>query len=423
MTDDFFNEDEEFRDLISKCETAFEDGTLESLKFSEEEFEYLINYFIDEIDDQIVYTLTEMAYNQHPYSSELILRYADVLIVNNQPGTALEILQKQHAQDPGNSDIYFLLGRVYIKWGDEEMADKYIQNALTLTSEEKSDMVLTASQDYIDSYNYKKAIELLEWALKISPSNMEIINDLAFCYEREEQLEKSLVFYEKYLDLDPFNDNVWFNVGTIHARNLNFNKALEAFDYAIALNTYNSSVWYNKAILLINSGKYDLGIEAFKQFLELEPDNVYALVGIADAYLGKERLDEALKFFELAVKISPDHPDANTGAAYVLLLQGKYATALEHLRKICTMEGADYTLLAGELLITYKKTKDPEYLVHYLIALYNTNEPELFLLYLEILLAYGQVWMARLTELIPAIKKDIDMTGRIDKLKKSQTKR
>ncbi|MDP3397874.1 MAG: tetratricopeptide repeat protein [Bacteroidales bacterium] len=418
--DDFLNinEEEEFSNLISECEEAFENGTLENLKFTEEEFEFLINHFIDEVDDDIVYVMTKMAYNQHPYSTDLIIRYADVLIVNRELERAMDILNNQMDLDSGNSDIHFLLGRIYIKLGDDQKATEYVQRALSLTVNEKTEMLLTASQDYIDMGKFDFAISLLEGALKNSPDNLEIINDLAFCYERKDNLQKSLEFYEKYLDNDPFNDNVWFNIGTIYARDLNINKAVEAFDYAIALNPYNSSVLYNKAILLINTGRYDEGIEVFTEFLKMEPDNIFALIGIADAYLGKDRLDDAMKFFMMALVTSDESIDANTGVAYIHLLKQEEQPALPYLRKVIGLEGADYLFLLAELLKTYKRTKEPEFLVYYLTALYHTQESELFLVYLELLVAYGEVWLARLFELIPSLKKDDKVTGQIAKSRK-----
>jgi len=196
--------------------------------------------------------------------------------------------------------------------------------------------------------------------------NGEIINDLAFCFERKDNLSRSLEFYEKYLDKDPFNDNVWFNIGTIYARDLNLNKAVEAFDFAIALNPYNSSVLYNKAILLINTGRYDEGIAVFTEFLKMEPDNIFALIGIADAYLGKDRLDDAMKFFMMALINSDESIDANTGVAYIHMLKHEDQAALPYLRKVIGLEGADYLFLLAELLKTYKRTKEPEFLVYYL---------------------------------------------------------
>ncbi len=414
-----FDEEEEFSQLIPKCEEAYENGTLLSLNFSEEEYEFLINHFVDEMDDDIVYALTQMAYMQHPYSSDLILRYADVLIVNRELDKALEILNAQMAYDTINPDIYFLLSRAYIKKLDRESAIRFLEKALALSPENRYDMLITAAQDYIDIGEYEDALLLLKRAEHFWPDNPELINDIAFCHERMGNLKESMIYYNKYIDIDPFNDNVWFNIGTIYARESDIPKANEAFDYAEALNPNNSSVLFNKAILCINSGRYDDGIDIFNQFLALEPDNIFALSGIADAYLAKDKLDESSELFIKVLKIDPLNIDANTGLAFIKMVKHDSDGALFYLREVMDDDNTDFHFLVSELLKAYKRTRNEEFLVYYLCALYRIKESELFMIYLEILVTYDRVWLAKLFELIPDLKKDDTVTQHINFIRKN----
>lgn len=409
---------EEFSELISKCEIAYNQGTLESLTFTEEEFEYLINHFVDELEDHIVYTITKMASQQHPYSTELIIRYADVLIVHNQTDEALEILSKLIVLDPGNSDIHFLMARVYIKTKEPQTVSKYLESALSLATTESIDMLLTASQDYIDTFMYEEAIELLERAELLAPAHQDLINDIAFCYERMGLLTESKLYYQRYLEIDPFNDNVWFNVGTIYAREFQLEKAIEAFDYALAINPENSSVLYNKAILLVNSEKFSEAIKTFSAFLDIEPDNLFALSGIGYAYLAKDKIEQAQNYFELALNENPLYIEASTGLAYISMLKHNDEQTTIFLKRIIGKEDTDYSIIVGELLTTYKRTENPEILIAYLTALYNLMEVELFYINLEILLTLDPVWLAKLYELIPELKKDDSVTNHIKKIKK-----
>jgi len=197
-----------------------------------------------------------------------------------------------------------------------------------------------------------------------------------------------------------------------------FPKATEAFDYAIALNPDNSSVLYNKAILLVNNGKYDEGIETFRSFLKIEPNNLFALIGIADAYLAKDKLDDAITYFRMVLDIDSDNLDANTGTAYINMLRHEQHEALTCLRKVIGDDRTDFLFLITELLTSYKRTKNPEFLVYYLVSLYNTKESGLFNIYLEMLVAYDELWLARLFELIPSLKRDDTVTKQINKIKK-----
>lgn len=420
LGDELYNFDpEEFSNLISKCEIAYNQGILESLTFTEEEFEYLINHFVDEMDDHIVYTITKMAYEQHPYSTDLILRYTDVLIVHNETDKALEILSKQIVSDPGNSDIHFLMARVYIKTKEPEIVSKYLESALSLTNTEGIDMLLTASQDYIDTFLYEEAVNLLKRAELLAPTHQELINDIAFCYERMGLLKESMLYYQRYLELDPFNDNVWFNVGTIYAREYKFEKAIEAFDYALAINPENSSVLYNKAILLVNSEKFSEAIETFSAFLDIEPDNLFALSGVGYAYLAKDKIEQAENYFSLALIEDPLYVEAATGLAYISMLKHDDQKTTQFLKRVIGKQETDYSIIVDQLLTTYKRTKNPLYLTAYLTSLYNLMEVELFYINLETLLTLDPVWLAKLYELIPELKKDDSVTKHINKIKKN----
>lgn len=429
LGEDYLNyqEEEEFLDLVQKCESAYHEGSLESLVFTEEEFEYLMNHFMDSMDDEILYTLASMGYKQHPYSFDLTIRYIDVLIVNKELDKAMEILQNRLPVDSVSSDILLLTARIYIMKGEEVIGDEFLEKAIILDPEESVNAMMSIAQDLMDSGMFIDASYYLERCEQLdlqreSPQNRpDLINDLAFCYERQNRLDKSLDYYNKYLDIDPFNDNVWFNIGTIYARQQKIAKATEAFDYALALNRYNSSVLYNKAILLVNSGKLDESIDTFEEFLKLEPDNFYAFIGIADAYLAKDRLDESERFFKLALSHDSENNDANTGLAYISMIRHDVYNSLYYLRKIMGNESTDFGFVSYEISSSFKRTKNPEFLLYYLIALYHARESETFYIYLEILMNSDEVWVAKLFEFIPALKKDKSFHGKLSKIKKKNS--
>ncbi|NCB18486.1 MAG: tetratricopeptide repeat protein [Bacteroidia bacterium] len=414
--DDFFNLEEENSDLISRCEEAYDGGTLDEMRFSEEEFEYLINHFVNEMDDDLVFILTRMGYEQHPYSTDLTIRYSDVLIVNGELERAEDILSNRIAADSSNSDIHFLMSRLYIKKEEFDNAHGYLENAMSLSGGEGIlDMLLTAAQDFIDCSSYENSLKLLYRAQKESPDNPEIINDLAFCYERLGDFDKSLVYYQKYLDLDPFNDNVWFNVGTIYARELKVPLATEAFDYAIALNPQNSSVLFNKAILLLNSDMHEEGIATFKEFLLLEPGNVTALLAMGESYLTRDELSKALDIYTEVILHDPSNIDAHTGLSYVFMRTRDYYMARTSLRVVMGNVFADYSLISDSLKESFYATNDPEFLTYYIISLYYLKRFDIFYHYIEELVYYDKLWLVKLVEMVPSIKKDKLVTGHIKK--------
>lgn len=424
MLDDLFNsqdeednEDENFSHLIPACEDAMASNKMDSLRFSEEEYEFLLNNYIMEGNDKMVNDLAHLAYLQHPYSADIVLRYADVLIVRREIEEAKDILQNLLERTTDNGDVYFLIGRACLKSGEHEEARKNIIKAVALLPEDASEMLQTAAQDYIDMAEFEKALEYLIDAEAVFTDETELYNDIAFCFERLNRFEDSLVYYEKYLDKDPFNDNVWFNVGTIHARELRFDKSLEAFDYAIALNPENSSVLYNKAIVYVNTENFQKGIDTFTEFLKFEPDNVFAIVGIAEALLAMENLTEAAHYYQQALVLDKGNIEANAGLSLISMLKHDHFSALVYLRRIIGTDGLDYNFLAAQLLIEYRRTLLPEFLVYYLVASYHLHTMDAFVANVAILLTLDELWLKKLYELVPKLRKDIAINKKISKLR------
>lgn len=411
MTDDFYNSDseDEFEDisgLVERVTNAYEEGNLYNLNFTEEEFDLLIGHFLNESDDALVYDLARMAYEQHPYSADLGMKYADVLIVNRETERAKEILSGLLDKVPHNGDVYFLFSRAFIKEGNLILAKISIEKASELSPEDASEMYHTAAQDCIDINEYEGALEFLSSTIAIEGETLELLNDKAFCYERLGKFDDSLKEYERCLDEDPFNDNIWFNVGTIHARELRFDKAIEAFDYAIALNPSNSSVLYNKAIVYVNTENYHKGIETFLEFLSYEPGNLFAIIGIADAFLATDNLAEADKFFREAIVIDKDNNEANTGLAYISMLRHDHFSSLVFLRRVMGKEETDYNILANQLNLTFKRTALPEFLLFFTVTQFFLHNKEQFQICVENLAAIDQLWLRKLSEIVPELKHD-----------------
>ncbi len=420
IDDDFYSfyEENNISELLIKSRQAYDEKRLEKMRYSEEEFDLLIHHYSTQMEDGIVYILARIGFEQHPYSIELMIRYADALIMNRELDKAEELLVQQHSFDSLNSDITLLLGRIYIRRGEDDKALECIQEAVAMANDETVEMLLSVSQDYIDIDKYDKAVPLLKMADKFSPNNTDVINDIAFCYERLGNISESLYWYEKYIETDPFNDNVWFNIGTIYSLLADPKKANEAFDYALALNENNSSVLFNKAIMLSNIGKYDEAIDYFNHFLKLEPDTPSAINGIADAYLGKEKIGEAIRYYTLTLSLDADNSDAHCGMAYIKMTEYGFENALDHLRRVNWERVSDYFFLTAILNDTFKLTNNPEFLVYSLVTLHYVKDAYLFDVYLETLVLIDESYLTLLIKLLPSLDNEMFKSG-IKKIKEN----
>ncbi|MEG0891880.1 MAG: tetratricopeptide repeat protein [Bacteroidales bacterium] len=329
MDKNFFNaqEDEngepDFSYAIDKYMQACKLGCEVELTFTEEEFEYIIEYFIDKNEEEQVLKVSELAFSKHPYSSMLLVKFCDSLIIAGLPDRAIDVLNGYKDSFDKNSDIYFLFARAYIRKKLFTEARDYFAMAVETDFKEDDiiDSICSIGQDCIDLENYAEALFYLNKATSMQPLNYEYYNDYAFCYDKLDDTKKALEYYNKYLDSDPFNDYVWFNVGTVYARRKEFDKAVEAFEYSLALNNLNDASLYNLAVVYLNLERYKDALDNFKLCYDLDGHSAVASLGLADAYLGLKDLGKAKDFFKEALVSDKNCEEAKMGYECVLAIE------------------------------------------------------------------------------------------------------
>lgn len=318
MVNDFINErgEGEFENSYLVYLQAVEEGVVASLNFSEDEFEYVLDRLVEEGKEEQVLELSSLAFEKFPYSSSILARFCDTLILMGNPDKALEILAAYADSFSAESSIQLLFARANIAKGRFVHARDYFYRALQLSegAADMADQVCALAQDCIDTGNYTEALYYLRKAERLAPLPFEYQNDYAFCYDRLDEPQKAIDCYNKYLDSNPFNDTVWFNLGTVLARVREFDKAIEAFEYSIALNAGNSSSLYNLAVVYMNLQRFADGARIFEQFVEIDSD-VLGRMGLSEAYMRLERFDDALAQLNLVLDAGKDKIGENYDVA------------------------------------------------------------------------------------------------------------
>ncbi len=318
MTDGFFDSDEDSleseRELIVALEkyiSAQKENCLDELLLSQEEIEYIIDYFADQNDLDAALRASELGLSRYPLCFELIARYCDALISLGKHDKALETLETFKDTFYNYPDIFFLQSRALINKEDFVAARKQFLEALSKENDNEDllDTICCLAQDCIEVNNFEEAIYYFNQALKHGKLSAIYLNDFAYCYDRIQKLDKAIQYYNEYLDIDPFNDIVWFNLGTVYARDNDIDKAINAFDFALALDSKNESAVYNLAAIYLRSENYTQALKYFQLYCTLDPKGVTGYMGIADVYLGLNDISKAKEYYIKALELEPNNYD------------------------------------------------------------------------------------------------------------------
>lgn len=160
--------------------------------YNTQKYEEAIPYF-QQVIDKGSPTLKEF--------NESMIHLAFCYDLLQKPDKAMEIYIKALEESPGNKDILFNLGRLYV-------------------NREK----------------YDEAIETLIQVIEQDPNDFHAVMGIANSYLKLEKLTEAIPYYEKAVEIQPENANAWYNLGVAYYRAGMPDKSKIAFDKADELN-------------------------------------------------------------------------------------------------------------------------------------------------------------------------------------------
>lgn len=151
---------------------------------------------------------------------------------------SLEVIQLGIKQDEFNKELYHFGGRIALKLGNEEEAERFFREALVLDPG-FADAALTLNKLFIQQEKFGNVIDLLK--------SLEIQDD-----------EEPRLIWDEALALQKLED---------------YSKALEKYELAYTFFNNNEIFLTDYGYFLIEEGKTDRAGEIFKQLIKIDPTN------------------------------------------------------------------------------------------------------------------------------------------------------
>jgi len=319
--------------------------------FDVEEFENIIDYYIDIRNFTFANKAIELGLAQHPGSFELMVKYVHLYLESGNPSKAVEMLNKLPDFEKENPEYYLLKGTALAQLGKNREAEKNFDIALEKTTDDKVEILMNISLAFESSNNFKQSVKYLKLAHEEDNTDLHVLYDLAYYYERMKMLEESVNYYNKYLDIDPFAENVWFNLGVVYYKMNRYSDALKAYDYAITINPKYASAYYNKANIYANEGEYSTAIEVYKEFIELEPNHIPSYCFLGECYEEIGKYKDSLDVFRHLISIDNTAPEGWYGAGMAYMFLEDYKNAQSYILKAIDFDrdNEDYWFSLGDV--------------------------------------------------------------------------
>lgn len=291
------NEDKNFS--LSRFESMLKTNNI--LFFDSEEFEEIINYYMENGKIALAKKATKLGLEQHPTSTNLKLFQVEMYIFENKLDIAEDLLNELEVIESSNEEIYIQKANIFSRKDNHKKAIELLEIALEIT-EDEADVLNLLGMEYLFLEDYDNARYYFMKCVEIDPEDYSSLYNIIYCFEYLEMYKEAIDYLNIYLNSNPYCEVAWHQVGKQYFLLKKYQKALAAFDFAIISDDTFVGAYLEKGKVLEKLKRYNEAIENYTITLNLEDPTSFALLRIGKCHekLGNEEL--ALDYYQKCVE-------------------------------------------------------------------------------------------------------------------------
>jgi tetratricopeptide (TPR) repeat protein len=324
----------------------------------EDDFERIIEH-LDE-KEEIVEAIhaADLALAQYPFSSLLMIKKADLLLVTRRYKEALKLLNTATLYDHKDMNLFILKTDAYLALDQPEKAITLLQEALHLfEGPDRTEVLFELADVYDDHEAFDKVFDCLQLVLEDDPMNEEALYKICFWTDFTGRNEESIRLHQRIIDEQPYNALAWFNLAAAYQGLKLHEKAIDAYQYAIVIDEKFDYAYRNMGDAYLRIRKYKEAIEALEKVLSLArpEDVIYEAIG--HCYHRMKNFAQARFHYKKAVHLNPEDSKLFQKIAATYMQEGQWSQAIKQLEHALSIHknSNEFAILLGECYLNLKK--------------------------------------------------------------------
>lgn len=355
----FRDNQEDMKELLSSYE-GLKQGR--SHAFIEEEgFEKIINFFNQKEKYSEALIAADLSIEQFPYSADLLIKKADVLISLRRFQDALNILEQASIFCVREASFFIVKIDALLAIGDQDQAEKLFEEVLQLFEGEDRIHMLFELADVFDDYEaFDKVFDCLRWILMQDPSNEEALFKICFWTDFTGRNEEGIKLHQEIIEETPFNALAWFNLGAAFQGIKLYEKAVDAYQYAVAIDEKFDYAYRNLGDAFIKLKKYKEAIEALERVLVLARPESIIYEAIGHCYDKSNNFTLARNNYRKALHLNTEDSQLQYKIACTYMHENAWVHAIKHLQIALKMHllQPEYNLALGRCFLELNNYED-----------------------------------------------------------------
>ncbi len=359
--------------------------------FDSDEFEEIIEHYLENGKMALARKAIHLAMNQHPSSVNLRLFHAEMLVFDDKFGIAHTLLDELQELQPNNSEIFIQKANIFSKTEQHEKAIELLQTALELT-DDRADVYNLMGMEFLFIEDYSNAKLNFMQCLELDDTDYSALYNIIYCFDFLQEHQQAIDFLNMFLDKNPYSEVAWHQVGKQYFDLKMYEKSLAAFEFAIISDEHFVGAYLEKGKVLEKLGRYNEAIENYQITLKLDDPTSFAYLRLGKCYhkLGNDEL--AVRFFKKTVN---EDPLLDKGWLSIVDYYSKnlnYPKALSYIEKAIDVDGENAMFWTRYANLNRKLNffEEAEYGYRRAIELGNYEE-KTWICRSDILLALGEV--------------------------------
>ena len=325
-------EDEHNGQLVKKFTEMRSKGA--QYYFDVEEFEQLIDYYLFDTDQMIIHEIIVLAKGQHPDSTSISLKEAEVLAYSENTERAVEIIESISLYEDSNFEHYFSKASVYSMADQKDKAIEILKSLVEITdNEDQIEARMALAKEFQENGDFINAISQYQSILSQSPDDEDAMLELSLSCELGGHLHQGIKIISNFIDENPYSHFAWFSLGNMYLAVENYEESVNAYEYATLINESFIEAFFNLGNVFMKMERFDDAIESYKSSLVdgLVDPITYNFIG--HCYIVLEQNEMAIDYFRKAVEQNPEYADGWLGFAVAYSNVSQFRDALLNIKK------------------------------------------------------------------------------------------
>lgn len=282
----------------------------------------------------------------------IYLKNAKVLLQNEEPNLALQLLRQASNLHSTHPDVLKSLGEVLEQQKKWDEAYKVYQKLCHVQPNFFS-FYKKAEVEYIlekDDLSLQTYFEALAHLTEDCAELFSVYKNMGNILVRQKDFDGAEEYYNKAYSKNPDSDTLFVNFGTLEIQREDFNKAITCFRQAIQLNDCNDKAWIGLAFVHFRFGDQELSWGNLMKAMDLNPTNKTAVQFMMNWMEDKSKEEEIKTRLANYLEQQAFDEDVNLYFIQMLVRSGQTNEAIQcaQLLRLQNPENQKYSLLINE---------------------------------------------------------------------------